>query len=108
MRITFAQLEAFYWVAQLGSVHQAAQRLNIAQPTVSLRLRDLEAAFGAALFARAGRHLRPTDDGKALVARAAAILDEMARIREQRGHGEISGHVRVGVAEGFAMVCLPA
>lgn len=108
MRITLAQLEAVYWVAQLGSVHQAARHLHIAQPTVSLRLRDLENAYGAALFERAGRGLRPTDEGHALVARAAAILDEMTKIHEQRGGAELSGNVRVGVAEGFAMVCLPA
>ncbi len=108
MRITIAQLEAFYWVAQLGSVHQAARHLNIAQPTVSLRLRDLEAGYGGSLFERAGRGLRPTHEGHALVARAAAILDEMSKIREQRGLSEIAGNVRVGVAEGFAMVCLPA
>jgi DNA-binding transcriptional LysR family regulator len=108
MRITFAQLEAFYWVTQLGTVHQAARHLHIAQPTVSLRLRDLDAAYGAALFERAGRGMRPTGEGQALVARAAAILDEMSKIHEQRGGAELSGNVRVGVAEGFAMVCLPA
>lgn len=108
MRITLAQLEAFYWVAQLGSVHQAARHLHIAQPTVSLRLRDLEAAYGRDLFERAGRGVRPTDEGQALMARAAAILDELTKIREQSGHAEVAGNVRVGVAEGFAMVCLPA
>jgi DNA-binding transcriptional LysR family regulator len=108
MRITFAQLEAFYWVTQLGSVHQAARHLHIAQPTVSLRLRDLQAAFGAPLLERAGRGVRPTGEGQALVARAAAILDEMTKIQEQRGGAALAGNVRVGIAEGFAMVCLPA
>ncbi len=67
MRITLAQLEAFFWVARLGSVHMAARQLNLAQPTVSLRLRDLEARLGTALFERAGRGLpeRVNDFGTA-------------------------------------------
>ena len=47
MRVTLAQLEAFVWVARLGKVRDTALQLNISQPTVSLRLRDLETALGA-------------------------------------------------------------
>ena len=63
MRFTLAQLEAFYWIATLGTVRDAARHLNLAQPTVSLRLRDLETAFGAVLFERrGGRCASPTKD----------------------------------------------
>lgn len=107
MRITLAQLEAFFWVARLGSVHMAARQLNLAQPTVSLRLRDLEARLGTALFERAGRGLRPTHDGETLVAHAARILDEVAAIGDRGRRDEVSGVARVGVAETFALVALP-
>jgi DNA-binding transcriptional LysR family regulator len=106
MRITLAQLEAFFWVATLGSVQSAARQLRLAQPTVSLRLRDLEAVLGAELFERAGRGLRPTASGLGLIPRARAVLGEIERIREQSGDIDVSGTVRVGLAEGFAMVCL--
>jgi hypothetical protein len=46
MHITLAQLEAFFWTARLDPVQQAAQQLNLAQPTVSLRLRDLQQQLG--------------------------------------------------------------
>jgi DNA-binding transcriptional LysR family regulator len=107
MRVTIAQLEAFFWTAQLGSASKAARHLNIAQPTVSLRLSDLEASLGVELFERVGRALRPTHDGQSLLPRAAVVLGELDRIREQGGQSEVSGAVRVGFAEGFAMVCLP-
>jgi DNA-binding transcriptional LysR family regulator len=106
MRVTLAQLEAFYWVATLGSVQGAARQLRLAQPTISLRLRDLEAVLGAQLFERAGRGLRPTASGLGLVPRAKIVLGEIERIREQSGPLDVGGAVRVGIAEGFAMVCL--
>ena len=46
MRATLNQLEAFYWIARLGGFHAAATRLNLTQPTVSLRIRGLEEALG--------------------------------------------------------------
>ena len=105
MRITLAQLEAFVWVAQLGSVQLAARQLNLAQPTVSLRIRDLERSLGRDLFERSGRGVRPSDAGLNLLERASAILDEVSKIRTVAA-AEITGPVRVGLAEGFAMVCV--
>jgi DNA-binding transcriptional LysR family regulator len=105
-RLTFAQLEAFYWVATLGSVQGAARRLNLAQPSVSLRLRDLASHVGRPLFEPEGRGLRITDEGQALLPRAAAILEEVAAIRGHPESEEIGGVIRVGFAEGFAVVCL--
>ena len=105
MRITLAQLEAFVWVAQLGSVQLAARQLNLAQPSVSLRIRDLERSLGRDLFERSGRGVRPSDAGLNLLERASAILDEVSKIRTVAA-AEITGPVRVGLAEGFAMVCV--
>ncbi len=107
MRITLAQLSAFFWVARLGSVHAAAQQLNLAQPTVSLRLRDLERAVGRLLFARAGRGLRLTPEGRIALGHAAVVLGEARRIEELgQGGGEVRGVVRVGMQETFALACL--
>jgi DNA-binding transcriptional LysR family regulator len=107
--MTLAQLEAFYWVVRLGSVQAAARQLNVAQPTISLRIRDLETAIGTKIFQRVGRGLRANHAGETLLVHARDILDEVARIHEQLGAGkEISGVVRIGVSETFALVCLPA
>lgn len=108
MRITLAQLSAFFWVSRLGSVHAAAAQLNLAQPTVSLRLRDLERAVGHRLFERAGRGLRMTPEGRLLLGHAAAVLGEVARIQELgAAGGEARGVVRIGMQETFALACLP-
>jgi DNA-binding transcriptional LysR family regulator len=106
LKITLSQLEAFFWVSQLGSVHLAARQLNLAQPTVSLRIRDLETALGKELFERTGRGIRPSESGQKLLVHASRVLDDVAQIRHEAGTLEVSGVLRFGVAEGFAVVCL--
>ena len=39
MKATLSQIEAFYWIARLGSFRGAADFLNLTQPTISLRIR---------------------------------------------------------------------
>ena len=107
MRFTIAQLEAFFWTAQLGSLSKAASHLHMAQPTISLRLRDLERALDVTLFQKNGRGLALTAEGIALLPRAGALLEEADRIRLQTDPAAISGSIRVGFAEGFAVTCLP-
>lgn len=46
--ITLKQAEAFYWVSKLGGVVDAAERLHLAQSTVSKRILELEAVLGTA------------------------------------------------------------
>lgn len=107
MRLTIAQLETFFWTAQLGSAHRAAQHLNLAQPTVSLRLKELQDAIGAGLLERTSRGLTLTAEGRALLPRVTAIMAELHGIRGQDPDRAIVGPIRVGLAEGFAVSCLP-
>ena len=43
MSFTLKQIEAFYWIATLGSFVDAAERLSLAQSTISKRVLELEA-----------------------------------------------------------------
>jgi DNA-binding transcriptional LysR family regulator len=109
MRVTIAQLEAFYWIAKLGSFQKAAHHLHIAQPTISLRIRDLERALGMSLFARQGRKVALTQEGRTMVEHAEVVL---ARMRHMTVHDDpetvVSGAVRIGVPETFAIMCVPS
>lgn len=108
MRVTLAQLESFFWVARLGTTQAAARQLHLAQPTISLRLRDLETALGVRLFERLGRGLRLSPEGSELLERVGVVLAEVARIGELSGRTDtLRAIVRVGVPETFALVCLP-
>lgn len=108
MRVTLAQLEAFYWAARLGKFHEAARHLHVAQPTISLRIRDLEDALGVRLFDRIRRDVRLTGDGEVLLELASTILTDVRKVHERLGApGTVQGVLRAGMPENFALACLP-
>lgn len=107
MRITLAQLEAFYWTATYSSVERAASVLNIAQPTVSLRLRGLENALGYKPLQRAGRGLKLTLRGQDLLEECRMIFASLEKIEARPSVRNLTGPIKLGFAEGFAMICLP-
>jgi len=106
-RFSIAQLEAFYWTAEFGSVQKAAEKLNIAQPTLSLRLRQLEADLTAPVLERAGRGIRLTREGHSFLRHTRLVLDAHRELQASSSAAEVSGALRFGVAEGFAVACLP-
>lgn len=72
-------LRAFALVAETGSLTAAAARLNVTQPAVSRRLRELEAELGVALVRRGANALQLTEEGARY---AAAVEQGFARIRK--------------------------
>lgn len=105
-RASIAQLEAFYWVAELGSVHRAAAHLNVTQPTLSLRLRKLEAQLATPVLERHGRGVRVSRAGHAFLAKVKPVLDAYGHLHKAGTPVAVDGSIRIGLAEGFAVVCL--
>ncbi|MQB46476.1 LysR family transcriptional regulator [Rhizobium sp. ICMP 5592] len=103
---SIGQLEAFRWTAELGSVQKAADRLHVTQPSLSLRLKQLESEAEAPLFERYGRGLRLTRHGQAFLSRTRIVLDAYDDLRRVSGVPEIAGTLRIGVAEGFAVASM--
>lgn len=107
--MSLEQLEAFYWIAQIGSFQGAAAKLHITQPTVSLRIRSLERALGRKLFERNGHAVRVSVAGAPLVQQAEQMLALAQRITGRSDADEpISLRLRLGAPDSFAMICLPA
>jgi DNA-binding transcriptional LysR family regulator len=67
-------LRYFVAVAETRSVGKAAERLHMAQPPLSVQIRNLEAQLGTPLFVRESTGMRLTDAGSALFARAREAL----------------------------------
>src|SRR3982750_428757 len=57
------QLAAFCAVVERRSFSQAAERLGVTQPAVSLQVRALEERLGQTLLDRSGRRVEPTEGG---------------------------------------------
>ena len=109
MPFTLRQLEALCAVARLGSFQKAADQLRLTQPTVSLRIRELERALNMPLFTRSGRAARLTLAGTGILRQAERLLGLAGEIEAQAGSRDrLSGVLRLGVPESFAIVCLPA
>ncbi|NYT25518.1 LysR family transcriptional regulator [Alcaligenaceae bacterium] len=108
IRISFQQLEAFNEICRLGTFHAAANALNVTQPTISLRIREMESTLGVTLFTRRGRQAVLTDEG-ALVAQYASrsllLMDEM--INHVRTRDPLASTLRLGTSDMIAITCLP-
>lgn len=105
--ITVKQMQAFYWVGQLGSFSAAADKLNIAQSTISKRIQELETALGLTVLERDRRADRLTLKGQELL----PLIEESLRLQERiRGAAEsadtYSGRFRVGITELVALTWL--
>lgn len=74
-RLTLRHLELFAAVYEHGGVTAAAQHLQVAQPSVSQAVRDLEDHFHTVLFERMPRRMVPTDAGRRLFIHARELLD---------------------------------
>jgi LysR family transcriptional regulator, carnitine catabolism transcriptional activator len=76
------RLRYFLAIVDEGSVTLAATRQHVAQPSLSQALRGLEAELGVELFHRAGRGLRLSAAGAALVGPARQALAALDGVRD--------------------------
>lgn len=98
------QLELFVRVCELGSISQAAERLNIAQPALGLQIRQLEHAFGAKLIIRHSRGVTATAAGERVLTMAADVMARIAQTRAEVRNGAKAGQrtVMVGLSPSMA------
>ena len=97
------QLAAFCAVVELRSFSQAADRLGVTQPAVSMQIRALEEKLGHRLLDRSGRRVEPTEAGERLyrgaqrlIALEEQLMDEVAGVEE----GELRGRLEIGSSTG--------
>jgi DNA-binding transcriptional LysR family regulator len=106
--VSFKQLEAIYWVAQLGTFAAAAEKLHASESAISKRITELEALFGEALFDRSLRTARLMRRGAEVVEYAHTILEQRNQLLERMGRADLAvRRFRVGVTELVALTWLP-
>ncbi|MEL7253277.1 MAG: LysR family transcriptional regulator [Pseudomonadota bacterium] len=72
-------VRSFVGLVETGSFQKAAQRLNIAQPTLSQHLRKLEDQLGVQLIERNHAGSRPTPQGERFLRHARQLLSNAVR-----------------------------
>lgn len=109
MSVSFSQLEAFVNVVKLKSFSLAADSLFLSQPTVSLKVKELEKHLGAKLVLRSTKSIRLTPLGEIIYPYAKRILSLQNRIFEeaQRAKDTLTGVLRVAVSSTPAHYLVP-
>jgi LysR family hydrogen peroxide-inducible transcriptional activator len=103
------QLTYFVAVAETGSFSRAAERCNVAQPSLSQQIQKLEQELGSPLFDRLTRRVVLTEAGRSLLPRAVSILSELQDIKHaMKQEADISsGVLHVGFIPTIAPFVLP-
>jgi len=93
------QLRYFLSIVECGSFSKASEELNIAQPALSLHVRNMEEGLGVKLLFRRPHGVVTTEAGQILVRRARSILDQVQQVQEEilEHEAEPSGLVRLGL-----------
>lgn len=111
LRFTLRQLEYFVAVGELGSIAQAAEKVNVSSPSISAAITQLEREFGLPLFVRQhAQGLSLTQAGRRMMEQAAHILHESDLLVDLAGDisGTVRGPLNIGCLVTFAQVVLPS
>lgn len=100
------QLRYFVNIVDYGSLGKAAEKLYVAQPSLSQQIAKLEDDLGVPLLVRSPQGVKPTAAGQALYRHARLVLHQMEQLRQEvrEGVGAESGTVAIGLPTTMASV----
>ena len=102
-------LRYFVAVAEELSFTRAAARLRVAQPALSVQIRQLEAELGVELFDRSRRTISITEAGALMLAesrRLLGLLDNAVELVRRTGRG-VTGRLAIGFVPSASNAALP-
>jgi DNA-binding transcriptional LysR family regulator len=105
--MTLRHLKIFVTVCGEGGITKAAQKLFLAQPTVSFAVAELEKHYGVKLFDRLSRRLYLTDAGKKLLPYAQHIVLMFDEMENEAQNLDQSGTLRIGASITIGTFLMP-
>lgn len=106
--MTLRHMKIFVTVFQQDSITGAARELHLAQPSVSLAIKELENYYGLRLFERIGRHISPTEGGKEFYGYAVHIVSLFQEMEKKMKNWDAVGSIRIGTSITIGTHILPA
>ncbi|MCW8092242.1 LysR family transcriptional regulator [Alteromonas sp. ASW11-130] len=76
MSISYRNMYAFIQVADSSTFAEAADKLHITQPALSIAIKKMESQLGGALFSRSTRRVQLTPEGRTLLPNARRLINE--------------------------------
>ena len=109
MEPTIKQLRYLLSVSQAGSFRGAADRLDIAQPTLTAQINTLESKLGVTLLERSRQGAQLTPAGRSFIPFIETILAQVASIKRlaDEAEGSLIGTYRLGVPPTLGPYFLP-
>lgn len=104
------QLRAFCHAARTGSISEAAEKVFLSQPTVSLQIQALERELETVLFERRGPKITLTPEGKVLFKLSQPLVEGMDKLHETfAAKQELleSGELNIAAGESTILYILP-
>ncbi|HEY1611587.1 MAG TPA: LysR substrate-binding domain-containing protein [Paraburkholderia sp.] len=102
-------LQSFVYVVELGSIAEAARRLDLTPAAVAQRVRMLETELGGAtLVRRSGRTVGATEAGERILERAKHVLHDIRDLRADLDNPELlGGQLRLGAMASMMTSLIP-
>ncbi|UAA40205.1 LysR family transcriptional regulator [Paraneptunicella aestuarii] len=109
MNISLKQVKAFVKVAQCRNYAEAAERLHVSQPALSIAIRNLEQTIGGALFSRSTRKVELTPEGQEFFPVAKRLLQDWEEACSDLNNlfSLQKGKLTIAVMPSFADTMLP-
>lgn len=99
--MSLRHLEMFHALMTASSMTEAARRLNVTQPAVSVMLKHAETQLGMTLFKRTNGRLRPTPEAEALFPEAENIFRRLGVLNR------LASDLRLGRIGSLAIAATP-
>lgn len=106
MPLTLRQLTYFMALAETRHFGNAATRVNVTQPALSMQIREMEEGLGMSLIER-GREIHLTPAGREVARRASRVLADVAEIEGLARRRALGGRVNIGIIPTVAPYLLP-
>lgn len=105
--MTLRHMKIFTAVFQCGNITKAAGKLHLAQPSVSLAVKELEEYYGVRLFERIGRGISPTEAGREYYGYALHIVSLFDEMEKKMKNWDAFGTIRIGSSVTIGTCLLP-
>ena len=105
--MTIRHLKTFCAVCEEGGITRAAEKLCVAQPSVSQTIGELERYYGVSLFDRVGRRLVLTPEGERLRVKAQEAIASFSEVEEAARDTKARHIIRIGSSVTAGQMVLP-